>query len=90
MMTETGKIGMAELPPEEILYVSHGQLSIARLYGGCVFSGHHYTYLKDEDKLVRDDVLKKRKKDLAALKKQEREKWKGIQQALEMSEGVQL
>ena len=80
-------IDMAELPPEEILYVSHGQLSIARLYGGCVFGGHHYTYFKDEDKLVRNDVLKKRKKDLAALKKQEREKWKGIQRELELPTG---
>ena len=47
--------------PDEIHNVSHTQLSIARHYGGCVFNGKEYVYFPDEDKLVRKDLVKKKK-----------------------------
>lgn len=47
--------------PDEIHKVSHTQLSVARHYGGCIFNGKEYVYFHDEDKLVRKDLLKKKK-----------------------------
>jgi hypothetical protein len=53
-------------PPEEIHNVSMSQFSIARHYGGIRFNGASYTYFSDTDTLVRNDVLKQRKKDKKA------------------------
>jgi len=49
------------ITPDEIHNVSHTQFSIARHYGGCVHNGKEYVYFPDEDKLVRKDLLKKKK-----------------------------
>ncbi len=42
--------------------VSMGQLSVARYSGCCRFNGEDYTYFPSTDELVRDDVLKWKKK----------------------------
>jgi hypothetical protein len=49
--------GLSQRTPYAIHNVSHGQLSIARHYGGCTFQGDHYTYIHADDELVRGDVL---------------------------------
>ena len=41
-----------------IANVSHGQMSIARHYGGITMNGESYTYLPATDELIRDDVRK--------------------------------
>lgn len=70
--------------PEEIHNVSQSQFSVARHYGGCTFSGAHYTYDAERDVLVRDvlvrdDILKarraKNKSQALAEAKEERRKW---------------
>lgn len=65
--------------PEEIHNVSQSQFSVARHYGGCTFSGAHYTYDAERDVLVRDDILKarraKNKSQALAAAKEERRKW---------------
>jgi hypothetical protein len=38
--------------------VSHGQLSVARYYGGCAYQGQSYLYIPLTDELVRADVVK--------------------------------
>lgn len=43
--------------PFVIRGVSHGQLSIARHYGGCTYQGQPYTYASASDELIRVDVL---------------------------------
>jgi hypothetical protein len=46
--------------------ISHGQLSVARHYGGCQVQGKHFIYNQVDDSLIREDVAKwvaKRKKD---------------------------
>lgn len=55
--------------PDEIHWVRHGQLSIARHYGGINFNGAEYVYVpicethgKDCDVLIRKDVFKARRK----------------------------
>lgn len=47
--------------PEEIHNVSNTQLSISRHYGGIIYNGKEYVYFPDEDKLVRKDLLNKKK-----------------------------
>lgn len=49
-------------PIERYTYVSHGQLSVARHYGGYKVNGSSYTYNPTTDELIRDDILKKSKK----------------------------
>ena len=46
-------------PPEKIYGWLDTQLSIARYYGGCTYSGHSYLIdMQDPDKpLVRQDIL---------------------------------
>ena len=44
--------------PYQIRNVSHGQLSIARHYGGCSFNGYEYVYDPTDDTLTHNDVLK--------------------------------
>jgi hypothetical protein len=39
-------------------FVSQSQFSISRYSGGCTINGKSFTYLPDDDMLVRDDVLK--------------------------------
>jgi len=46
--------------------VSMTQLSIARHYGGIKYNGESYTYAPDTDELIRDDVLKWRRKQKRA------------------------
>lgn len=43
--------------------VSMTQLSIARHYGGITYQNEAYTYFPATDELVRNDVLKWRKKE---------------------------
>lgn len=42
--------------PERIYHVSHGQLSVARHYGGCRVFGAYYHYDDESDTLIRHDV----------------------------------
>lgn len=60
--------GLADCPlhrktPFGMTGVSYGQLSIARHYGGIEYNGESYTYFAETDELVRNDVLKWRKKE---------------------------
>ena len=48
--------------PFGMTHVSQTQLSIARHYGGIKYNGHHYTYFPESDELIRNDVLKWKKK----------------------------
>lgn len=43
--------------------VSKTQFSIARHYGGITYNGAKYTYIPTTDELIRDDVLKWKKKN---------------------------
>ena len=62
-------IGLEDCPlrrntPFGMTNVSMTQLSIARQYGGIKFNGSDYTYFHETDELIRNDVLKwKRKKE---------------------------
>lgn len=38
--------------------VSRGMFSVARFSGGCKFQGYSYTYIRETDELVRNDVMK--------------------------------
>lgn len=71
------------IAPEEIHSVSQSQFSVARHYGGCTFSGAHYTYDADRDVLVRNDVLAarraKNKAQAKAFAEAERKKWTAMQ-----------
>lgn len=52
---------MAQLPPNPFAgcrNCSTTQFSIARYYGGAMFTGHGYPYLNADDSLWRDDVLR--------------------------------
>jgi len=44
--------------PYQVQFVSSGQMSIARHYGGMSYNGSHFVYFPDCDSLVRDDVVK--------------------------------
>ena len=46
-----------ERTPYAIHHVSMSQLSVARHFGMVKFNGDVFIYFKDEDVLVRDDVL---------------------------------
>ncbi len=54
--------------PYGIRDVSMTQLIIARFYGGAKFNGEKYTYFPGTDELVRDDVLKWKKKQKKGVK----------------------
>lgn len=54
--------------PYGIKGVSQTQFSIARHYGAIKFNGETYTYFPDADELVRDDVLKWKKKQKKGVK----------------------
>ena len=73
--------------PEELHSVSHGQLSVARLYGGCTFQGAEYVYDADADKLIRLDVHAERAKaargEAKALASAKQNKWNEAQQFLQ-------
>jgi hypothetical protein len=43
--------------PFLIRWVSNGQLSIARHYGGCTFQKSWYKYMPLTDELIREDVV---------------------------------
>lgn len=63
------------MKPEEVYHnVSHTQLSIARFYGGIKINGVYYEYNSDTDQLIREDIVKRDAKFLAA----EKRKWKKI------------
>lgn len=69
--------------PERILGVSVSQFSVARYYGGCRYAGQEYHYDVDADSLIRMDIwlsqIKQQRKDHAARKKMQREKWQAAQ-----------
>ena len=75
------------IAPEELQNVSCGQLSVARLYGGCTFQGAEYVYDADADKLIRADVhaarAKASKADSKAWADAERKRWTDAQQFLQ-------
>lgn len=52
-------------------FVSQTQFSIARYSGGCTINGKPWTYLPEDDMLVRDDVLKWLSKHLKEKSKHE-------------------
>lgn len=64
-------LGLEECPlhrrtPFGIKNSSTTQFSIARFYGAIKYNGEWYTYAPNTDELIRDDVLKwKRKKEKA-------------------------
>lgn len=61
LLTDEELAAIRSLPrdtPYQIRNVSHGQLSIARHYGGCEFNAAQYVYDPTDDTLTRDDVLK--------------------------------
>ena len=59
-----GDCGLHRRTPYGMTNVSMTQLSIARHYGGCTYQGDYYIYLPHTDELIREDVLKwKRKKE---------------------------
>ena len=70
-------------PPEIIHHVCHGQLSVARHYGGCKFAGASYHYCAADDTLVRMDVWQQRMHDEGAegqaARDAEKAKWEAIQ-----------
>ena len=52
--------------------ISHSQLSIARMYGGCKINGKMYIYNPVEDSLTLESLVKKKpktKKELKEIKK---------------------
>ena len=69
--------------PERIYHVRQTQLSIARFYGGCKFSGAYYHYDAESDTLTRMDIWKARcansKEEAAKAAKTERERWTAAQ-----------
>ena len=66
--------------PEEIHNVRNSQLSIARVYGGITYNGHHYHYDASRDALIRQDIWLARMKSAHADGKAARaaEKAKGL------------
>ena len=61
--------GLHRRTPYGMTNVSQTQFSIARYYGGLKFQGDSYTYLRETDELIRDDVWRwKRKKKREAAK----------------------
>ena len=76
---------MAE--PEEYHHISNGPLSIARHCGGVKINGHYYVYIAAEDKLVREDVHRRRVREDKAAAKAERKRWQ--QMADEMQGSLQ-
>lgn len=68
MLDGVENCGLHTKTPYGISNVSHTQFSIARYYGACNFNGERYTYFPDTDELVRDDVLKWRRKQKRAAK----------------------
>lgn len=56
--------------PYQIHGVSHGQLSLARLYGGIVYNGAQYDYDYADDTLTRADVVKAVRKMRRAAKRE--------------------
>ena len=70
-------------PDDEFMFrqVGMGMLSLARYSGAAMVNGKRFTYMREHDELVRDDVLKlveslrkaQRKADKAAAKAAQRE-----------------
>lgn len=60
--------GLHRATPYGITNVSVTQFSIARHYGGIKFNGEEYTYLPHTDELIRNDVLKWKRKQKRAAK----------------------
>ena len=61
--------------PERIFHVSHGQLSIARHFGGITYNGASYTYIAEDDCLIRNDVFRRDKAEQQKHARSERERW---------------
>lgn len=54
--------GLHRRTPYGMTNVSQSQFSIARYYGACNYGESYYIYLADTDELIRDDVLKWKRK----------------------------
>ncbi len=69
--------------PEEIHSISHGQLSVARHFGGCKYMGASYHYDASKDVLIRMDVWKKRMHEDSAAGKAARDDERAKLEALQ-------
>lgn len=67
--------------PERIPHVSHTQLSIAKHYGGITYNGASYTYIAEDDCLVRNDVFRRDEKAKQQWARSERERWTKARQS---------
>lgn len=57
-LTGLEECGLHRRTPYGMTNVRMTQFSIARFYGGITFNGDSYTYLPHTDELIRNDVLK--------------------------------
>jgi len=69
-------------PIKEYHNISYSQLSIARHYGAIDVNGSRYYYYPNEDKLVREDVVKQLKRTEQELSKQKKQAIKEQQVSL--------
>jgi len=69
-------------PIKEYHNISYSQLSIARHYCAIDVNGSRYYYYPDEDKLVRDDVIKQLMRTEKELNKQKNQAIKDRQVSL--------
>jgi len=69
-------------PIKEYHNISYSQLSIARHYGAIDVNGSRYYYYPNEDKLVREDVVKQLKRTEKELNKQKKQAIKEQQVSL--------
>lgn len=72
------------MTPERIYGWQHGQLSIAKYYGGCTYNGAGYTvdYAQEGHPLVRNDVFKAQAKAKKEASKAKRTKAAVVQESL--------
>lgn len=61
--------------PERIYHIGQTQLSVARHFGACTYNGAQYTYLRADDSLVRNDVLKRDERLRRQHAAEERQRW---------------
>lgn len=61
-LSGVGECGLHRRTPYGITNVRETIFSVSRHSGGCKFQGDDYTYLPETDELIRNDVLKWKKK----------------------------
>jgi hypothetical protein len=59
---------MVRLLKMKLSNISHSQLSIERLYGGCIINGKEYVYNPQTDELVLKQPNKLKKKSILVIK----------------------